>query len=266
MKKNKITALLLCSALLLPGCSKAKLNREKMQLPPNPSSFTTVYDTDQDETLITYNGRTYSYFGRLKGSMSKDSIRECLGFVDDDKDTRIYSLTEDPNDNYLMLRHTNGMMDQPEYLRATDTKNKSIFTPSYIKSGGYESWGSSGIHYEMPEVTIGLICNAESIISISYEVDINGESAFIGGVENADKSTIKKGELFNLDFNEIMFENNADVDKPFNISLTFTVTDNEGRDHEVKGTYTRNMMFGASLNDLEIREDGNGGYYLFEDI
>ena len=191
MKKFKIAVLIFSTALLLPGCTQAGSGRERLNLPANPSSFNTEYDEDQDETLITYNGRTYSYFGRLKDSMSKDSIRECLGYVDDDKDTRIYTLSEDPNDNYLMLRHIGGIMDQPEYLRAKDTKNQNIYTPSYIMSGSYETWGSSGIHYEMQEATVGVICNADNIKEIGYKTEINGESASSGGASYASGDIIK---------------------------------------------------------------------------
>lgn len=267
MNRNKVLILSLCGAVLLSGCSMFNGNDSgSLELPPNAPPIESSYDADQDEILLTYNDRTYSYFGRLNDKMSNSSIRECVGYIDDDKDTRIYTLYEDISDNYLMVRHTGGIMDQPEFLRATDTKRMDIYTPSYIKSGSFETWGSSGIHYELSEVTVGLICNAENITSISYEVGINGEHAFVGGVENADKSTIKKGELFSLDFNELMFSNKAVVGEPFKISLTFNVTDNDGRTHEIEGAYTREMMFGASLNDLEIREDGNGGYILFEDI
>lgn len=267
MKRNKILILSLCGAVLLSGCSLFNSKDSgNLELPPNAEPVESSYDPDQDETLFSYNGRTYSYFGRLNDKMSNSSVRECIGYVDDDKDTRIYTLYEDISDNYLMVRHVGGIMDQPEFLRATDTRKKDIYTPSYIKSGSFETWGSSGIHYELPEVTVGLICNADNITSISYEVGVNGESAFIGGVENADKSTIRKGELFSLGFNELMFSNKAVVGEPFSISLTFNVTDSESRVHKVNGTYTRDMMLGASLDDLEIREDGNGGYILFEDV
>lgn len=267
MKKNRVLILSLCAAVLFSGCSLFNgKGSASLELPPNAEQIVSRYNIDQDETLFSYNGRTYSYFGGLNGKMSNDSVRECIGYTDNDKDTRVYTLYEDISDNYLMIRHTGGIMDQPEFLRAVDTKNRDIYTPSYIKSGCYETWGSSGIHYELPEVMVGLICNAKNITAISYEVVIDGESAFVGGVENANKSTIKTGELFNLGFNELMFQNKAVVGKPFCLTLNFTVTDNEGRDHEVKGTYSRDMMLGASLNDLEIREDGNGGYILFEDL
>lgn len=266
MKHIRSIVLIMCGALIMSGCSFAGKDIGVPDLPQNAPSFESEYFEDSGETVFRYGGRSYSYFGRLNGSMSKNSFNECLGYVDDDMDTRMYSLTEDPLNNYLMIRHTGGIMDQPEFLRADDTKNKDIFTPSYIKSGSYESWSSSGIHYGMQSVSIGLVCNTENIRSITYEADINGTSAFSGGVEYANKSTIRKGDLFTLDFNELELADKAVAGEVFNISLRFNVTDAEGTVHEVDGTYSRDMMFGASLNGLEIRADGNGRYYLLEDI
>ena len=266
MKGIKTTTLLLMTALLLSGCSMGINHNDAFDLPSNPQSFKQVYFEDDGETSIEINGRTYSYFGRLEGKISDDSVRECLGYIDNDKDTRIYSLTDDPLDNFLMVKHVGGIMDQPEFLRAKDTIHENILAPYYIKTASYESWGSSGIHYEMASATIGLVCNAEGVYEISYEFLINGESAGIGGVRYASGKTIRKGELFEIDITEIQIEGKADKDKPFTISMIFDVTGTDGKTHKVEGTYIRDMMLGASLNDLEIRYDDNNGYYLFEDI
>ena len=40
----------------------------------------------------------------------------------------------------------------------------------------------------------------------------------------------------------------------------------DGYTYEVDGKYAREMMRGASLSDLEIRENGHGGYILYEDV
>ena len=63
-----------------------------------------------------------------------------------------------------------------------------------------------------------------------------------------------------------MIGNQVATGETFELTLTFSVTDTDGKVHEIDGEYTREMMLGASLSDLEIREDGNGGYILFEDI
>lgn len=52
-------------------------------------------------TLIELDGRTYSLFGKLKGAESDDYIMRCLGFVGNDENVRIYSLTDDAFLNYV---------------------------------------------------------------------------------------------------------------------------------------------------------------------
>lgn len=266
MNWNKVLVVSLCGAVLLSGCSLVNKDNGSLELPPNATSIESSYNKDQGETLFNYEGRTYSYFGRLNGKMSDDSIRECVGYMDDDKNTRIYSLNEDPLDNYLMIKHVGGIMDQPEFLRATDTKNKDIYTPSYIKSGSFESWGSSGIHYELPAARVEIVCNADNITSVDYDLKINGEDASIGGIRNADWSVFKKGEILYFEFDEQMVAGQVTIGETFELTVTFTVTDKDGNAHRLDGEYTREMMLGASLAGLEIREDGNGGYVLFEDV
>ena len=266
MKVRIITALIISGTLLMSGCSLFQNSKKSLDLPANAISFESEYYEDSGETVFRLDGRTYSYFGRLNDKMPGSSVNECLGYVDSDKDTRIYTLYEDPLQNYLMIRHVNGIMDQPEFLRATDTRNKDIYTPSYIKSGSYESWGSSGIHYDLAVVNLDVICNAENITGICYDLAVNGKTERTGGVENADKSEFKKGEILYFEFTEQMTGNEVSTGKPFELTLTFSVIDTDGKEHKLDSVYTRETMLGASLPNLEIREDGNGGYILFEDI
>ncbi len=263
--KKTIAAALMSAVFLMSGCSLLNGSKEALELPPNPKSFDQVYDEDTGDTTIKVNGKTYSYYGRLNGKISNESIRECLGYVDGDRDTRIYSLAEDPYDNYIMVKHVNGIMDQPEFLRAFDTRQKDIFTPSYIKPAGYECWGSSGMHYEMPAAFVSFTVNAENIKFINYAIDINGEPTFFGQTGIMSGRTFKPGEQADLEINEFETEGKADKDKPFTVGITFSVIDTDGEEHEVEGIYEREMMFGAYLESLEIRED-NGRYYLFEDV
>ena len=111
MKKQKIAALIMCGALLMSGCSLINSNNEVLDLPPNPQSYDQVYNQEDGDTTIEVNGRTYSYFGQVKGKMSNDSIRECLGYVGADKNLRIYSLCDDPYDNYIMVKYIGGIME-----------------------------------------------------------------------------------------------------------------------------------------------------------
>ena len=263
--KKSVLAVLMSAVFLMSGCSLFNGNKEALELPPNPQSFDKIYDEDTGDTTINVNGKTYSYFGILNDKMSNESIRECLGYVDGDKDTRIYSLYEDPYDNYIVIKHVNGIMDQPVFLRATDTRQKDIFTPSYIKSAGYECWGSSGMHYEMPAASVGFTVNAENIKLVNYAVDINGEPTFFGQTGILSGRVLSKGDHNELEINEFETGDNAAKDKPFKVSITFSVVDKDDTEYEVEGVYEREMMFGAYLDGLEIRED-NGRYYLFEDV
>ena len=266
MKKQKIAALIMCGTLLMSGCSLINGNNEVLDLPPNPQSFEQVYNEEDGDTTIEVYGRTYSYFGQVKGKMSNDSIRECLGYVGADKNLRIYSLCDDPYDNYIMVKYIGGIMDQPSFLRAVDTRQQDVYTPSYIESSGYECWGSSGMHYEMPEACIEFICNAENVMLIDYEVMVNGEYAGCGQTGYITYKAIRKGELFEFSMNEATYGQKADKDKPFDVAVTFTVTDTDNNVYEVDGVYEREMMFGARLTGLEIRYDEARGYYLFEDV
>lgn len=265
MNRCKVGILVLCGAVLLSGCSMLDQDKGVLVLPPDPQSYEQVYDEDTGETTIDIDGRTYSYFGSLKGSFSNDSIRECLGYVDDDKNMRIYSLYDDPYDNYIMVKYINGVMEQPSFLRAVDTKHKDIFTPSYIESACYESWGSSGLHYEMTAATVTLVCNCEGVKFIDYDVLINGEDKYTGETGYASHGTIDKGEIFTVEISEWAAGEDTDRDHPFTAAITFTVIDSDGNAHEVAGVYEREMMFGAAFNSLEIREE-NGEYYLYEDL
>lgn len=93
---------------------------------------------------IEYKGRTYIPYGTLKSSIKTKDINECIGYIiqdEDNKNSRVYTLTEDENNNYLMLYDIEtDLMNQPDFYRAIDTKDKEISTPSYIKSLDYNSW------------------------------------------------------------------------------------------------------------------------------
>lgn len=102
-------------------------------------------DNDNEEfSTIEYNGRTYGVYGSLEGTLKESDIKECIGYViqdkkiqeligSDDKDQRIYTLIEDPDINYLMMFfHNSQDVNKPTFLRAMDTVGKEIYTPKYI--------------------------------------------------------------------------------------------------------------------------------------
>ncbi len=101
MMNKKILALILSGAFLMSGCSL--MNRTPApDLPAGAPSFTQE-SSAMGEAVINYNGREYAFFGTLKNSMSNDSLRECIGYVGDDENERIYTLMEDTFDNYIMV-------------------------------------------------------------------------------------------------------------------------------------------------------------------
>jgi len=266
MRKTFI-AMTLLGAFALTGCSLSGGGKsgDQWKLPQDPVSFEEKYDDELDQVSYEYNGRKYSLYGTQGARLTDDTIRECLGYVGNDKNTRIYTLSEDPYENYLMICNVEGFMEQPTFARATDTKNKAVFTPEYIRSLSYEYWGSSGEYREFREARIELICNVENITDIGYTYDINGKDGGTGDTSYAKGGVIDKGELFTFGITEVDIKDKADPDKPFNVNMSFTVTDKDGNSHKVEGTFEHEMMLGSSLNNLEIRNDPNGGYVLFVD-
>ena len=145
--KNRIkTAVFIVSALLfLTGCGR----RIDYELPENPIEFHTgtfVNPADPDDTYqsIEYNGRTYIGYGTLRNSINGDDVGKCLGYIIQDgivmKDELVFPLNADPDENYLVQLVSGGIMDQPIFFRALDTRGKAIGTPPYIESLDYSFW------------------------------------------------------------------------------------------------------------------------------
>ena len=260
MKNTKILALILSGAFLMSGCSL--MNRTPApDLPAGAPSFTQE-SSATGEAVINYNGREYAFFGTLNGSMSNESLRQCLGYIGDDENERLYTLMEDPFDNYLVAKNTSGVMDQPGFYRATDTKNKDILTPSYIESLGYESWGSSGLHYEERTAVIGIVCEADNVVEIKYSADINGEHSNIGGVRYGNMGVLKHGDLLTIEILERSVVKFTEPDKPFSVRITFTVIDKSGNESKVNGEFTHDMMLGGYFRQLEVHYSECEGYFL----
>ena len=148
--KNRVTTAF-CIAftllLILAGCGK----RIDFELPKNPIEFHTgtfVNPADSDDTYqsFEYNGRTYIGYGTLKGSIDGNDVGQCLGYIILDgvavKDVRIFLLNADPDANYLYLVQIfpDSFMNQPFFLRAFDTRGKTIDTPPYIDKLDYPFW------------------------------------------------------------------------------------------------------------------------------
>ena len=147
MKKLFTPAVSIASAMLLvlTGCGK-RINDE---LPENPIEFHTgafVNPADPDDTYqsIEYNQRTYIGYGTLKNTIHGYDVGKCLGYIVQDgvpmKDVRVFLLNADIDENYLVQLVSGGIMDQPVFYRAIDSRGKKIFTPKYIEGLDYNYW------------------------------------------------------------------------------------------------------------------------------
>ena len=147
-RKRRIRAAIFLAAaflFVLSGCGR----RIDYGLPATPIEFHTgtfVNPADSDDTYLSieYDGRTYIMYGTLKSRIDGDDLGKCLGYIVQDgtvmKDTRIFLLNADPDANYLVRFSIGGIMDQPDFFRALDTKGKTISTPGYIQSLDYSFW------------------------------------------------------------------------------------------------------------------------------
>ena len=82
---------------------------------------------------------------------------------------------------------------------------------------------------------------------------------------------VKLATLFKVTLDEFVtmqtdLPDKIHTDKKNDRVMGVTDIGTDGQIHDVEGLYVRDMMLGASLNDLEIRYDDNSGYYLYEDI
>ena len=115
----------------------------------------TEFIDDKDDSgylVIEYNGRKYMPYGTIKRSLKENDIEKCIGYLVQDEnttsmpdenntDTRIYSLTEDKENNFLMEYYIGTtLMNQPSFWRAIDTKGKDIVIPDYIDLLDYTYW------------------------------------------------------------------------------------------------------------------------------
>lgn len=113
------------------------------------------YKSDIDDTLygsLNYNDRIYIPYGTLKGQIKTKDIKNCIGYIIqdensssttnlNDKDTRVYTLANDKDENFLMVYYIGeSLMNQPDFYRALDTKDKNIEIPNFIDKEDYEYW------------------------------------------------------------------------------------------------------------------------------
>ena len=269
MKALRTIAIVLGAAIIFTGCKPQKNMGNKnnnFDLPANPEIFKYVYDDSCSEMSVDFNGRHYVDYGYISDEYKDYSIRECLGHLEDYENRRVYTLAEDPYDNYILVKNIYSYSGDTRFFRATDTMRQDIYTPVYIEPLGFECWCDSGRHSEQPAATVGLILNADNIKMLSYEYTVNGEFAGGGETGYVSGQPYKKGELIKIGITEYELGDKADKNAPFNLSITFKVTDANDNVYEVKGSYDREMMLGAYLVGLSIEQDGADIFSLKEDI
>jgi len=135
MKKSIFIALFLCLILLaLAGCAK----RIDYSLPDDPvefiaDTFTNPADENDEHLSLEYNGRVYILYGKLKSSIDGNDVGKCVGYYVQDgrkmEDVRFFLLADDENAIFLVSMDTAGVMNQLDFFRAVDTKEKNIDIP-----------------------------------------------------------------------------------------------------------------------------------------
>lgn len=247
-------------ASLFSGCSLFNAYAGIPGLPDNATSYE-MYEADSvDMMLIDVGGRTYAPYGTLKGRFKDDYVRDCLGYVDDDKNTRVYSLSEDPYDDYIVMINTKGVMEQPQFWRAFDTYDEDIFTPEYIDSLEYEEWGQSGSYPEMKEFRISVTFEAEDVKELSMYFTVNGDTDGSAGVRNADWTEMKD-DTYDLSIIEIHLHDKYDYSEPFDVEIHFTVTTMDDRQFDLSEVYTGTVKLGDA-DSLTLTGNATDGYEI----
>ena len=247
-------------ALIVQGCSIFNSYAGLPELPANAESFKTYDSTTGELMCINVGGREYSPYGDLEGRVKDDYVRDCLGYVNDDKNIRVYSLNEDPYDNYLLVISTRNFKTQTQFWRDCSTCGQDIFTPGYIKSSEFEDWEDSGYYYEMREFRIDVKMEAEDVMELAMYFTINGDTDGSAGVRNADWSEMKE-DYYDLGIPEMHLKDKYDYDDPFDVEIHFTVTTMSGSQAELDDVYTGTVKLGDKDN-LTLTGNAQDGYRI----
>ena len=264
IKKIKLIAAAgaLSVSFLFSGCSGIMEYFAKApEMQPNAQSFK-MYDSDQmNSMLIDVNGRTYAPYGVVKMSMSKSSLKECIGYVNDNKDSRLYTLNEDPFDNYLIQKSVRGFMDPDTIWRDISTIEDEVLTPEYIDPLNYEEWGKSGSYSEMKEFKVDILLDADDVYELSMDYKVNGEDCGTSGVRNANKTELKKGDIYDMSIAEISIYGKFDKDGPLDVECHFHVETMSGEMHDLEYVFKDTVELGDKIS-LTLTGNAKDGYIL----
>ena len=264
IKKIQIitTACALLVSFMFSGCSMfMDLGAKVPEMQPNAPSFKMFESDELNSMLIEVNGRTYAPYGGVKKYMSKDSLRECIGYVDDDKDSRVYTLMEDPYENYLVEKNVNSFMNPDMFWRDISTIEDDIFTPEYIESLKYEDWEKSGAYSVMKTFQIEVTVDAEDIVEIVMDYTINGDAKACAGCRNADYSVQRQGDVLCLEMGEYTLYGKYDKEDPFDAEAIFSVITKSGDTVAVEGSYKGTVKLGDKAK-MTLTGNPSDGYKI----
>ena len=152
MRRKLLLIVLLIVTVGLTGCRMKYPELGKDAIAFKTSNYVDEINDSDGYLAIEYNNRIYLPFGTLKGFIKEKYLDKCIGYIiqdensssvvnKDNKDTRIYTLTDDKENNFLMEYYIGtNLMNQPNFYRAIDTKGKDINVPKIINSLNYNYW------------------------------------------------------------------------------------------------------------------------------
>lgn len=152
--KKILTVIIILTVIVfgLSGCGMKYPELEKDAIAFQTRRFVDENDDDASYLIFDYNGRTYLPYSTQNGFLKSSDLDKCIGYIiqdklsssivdKDNKDTRIYTLTEDKENNFLMEYYIGTtLMNQPTFFRAIDTKGKNINIPKIISDTDYNYW------------------------------------------------------------------------------------------------------------------------------
>ena len=262
MKNNKIkTAALagtLAIAVMFSGCSLSLKNEKRFQLPDNAESFE-MNDIDNSSlNTIEVNGRTYMPYGSLKGKLKYVAIQDCLGYLDNDKNLRVYTLNDDPYDNYLMVVNVDRMKETPDMWRDISTLGEDVFTPKIVDPAGYDEWDDSGIHYEMEEVQFEVKIDAENVKVVTMNYYSGDHLVGTSGGGRADDKVFTKGDSLSFEISEVTAKELAPDGGSFEIRCEFTLQAENNDTYTIEGGFEGSVKLGDTyyLSFTGNQDDG----------
>lgn len=153
MKKKILGILLLVTLMcILTGCGVKYPELEKDAIGFKTNSYIDENDDNAGYLTIEYNGRIYMPYGTLKETLKEKYIEKCIGYIIqnennssvidiNNKNTRIYTLSDDKDNNFLMEHYIGtDLMNPQSFYRAIDTRDKDIDIPEYIDDLDYNYW------------------------------------------------------------------------------------------------------------------------------